>query len=91
MKEYEFTLKFIFSDASINPESFVDLLGEGGCDDALIGVGQAGQIALNFNREADNAFTAICSAIADVKYVIPEAVLIEATPGFVGNAKEVFL
>ena len=84
MKEYEFTLKFGFSNASINPESFVDLLGEGGCDDALIGVGQQGRIALNFNREAESALTAICSAIEDVKSVIPEATLIEATPDFVG-------
>lgn len=84
MKEYEFTLKFGFSNASINPESFVDLLGEGGCDDALIGVGQQGRIALNFNREAESAITAICSAIADVKSVISDAILIEATPDFVG-------
>lgn len=84
MKEYEFTLKFGFPDASINPESFVDRLGEGGCDDALIGVGQQGRIALNFNRKSESALTAICSAIADVKNVIPEAILIEATPDFVG-------
>jgi hypothetical protein len=36
MKEYEFTLKFNFSDISINPESFVDLLGRDGCDDATL-------------------------------------------------------
>lgn len=84
MKEYEFTLKFNFSDISINPESFVDLLGRDGCDDALIGVGPQGRIGLIFNREAENALTAVCSAIEDVKRVIPEARLIEATPDFVG-------
>ncbi len=84
MKEYEFTLKFNFSDASISPEYYVDLLGAGGCDDALIGVGQLGRIALNFNRQAESALNAVCSAIADVKKVIPDAVLIEATPDFVG-------
>lgn len=84
MQEYEFTLKFKFPDASISPDSYVDLLGSGGCDDALIGVGQLGRIALNFNREAENALTAVCSAIEDVKEVIPGVTLIEATPDFVG-------
>ncbi|WP_428356309.1 DNA-binding protein [Methyloprofundus sp.] len=84
MQEYEFTLKFKFPDASITPDSYVDHLGAGGCDDALIGVGQQGRIALNFNRQAESALNAVCSAIEDVKRVIPDAVLIEATPDFVG-------
>ncbi|MCK5356339.1 MAG: DNA-binding protein [Methyloprofundus sp.] len=84
MKEYEFTLKFIFSDTLISPDSYINLLGAGGCDDALIGVGQQGRIALNFNREAKSALNAVCSAIKDVKAVIPEAILIEAAPDFVG-------
>lgn len=84
MKEYEFTLKFIFSDTSINPAVYVDLLGESGCDDALIGLGQQGRVALNFNREAESALNAVCSAVEDVKRVIPEAKLVEAAPDFVG-------
>jgi predicted DNA-binding transcriptional regulator AlpA len=84
MQEYEFTLKFNFTDASINPESYLDNLAQAGCDDALIGIGQKGRIALNFNREADSALTALYSAIEQVKSVIPDAQLIEATPDFVG-------
>lgn len=84
MKEYEFTLKFKFSDASVDSESYIDLLGGGGCEDALIGIGQKGRIALNFNRQAESAINAVCSAVADVKKVIPKAVLVEATPDFVG-------
>ena len=84
MNEYEFTLKFQFYDTSIDPESYIDRLAEAGCDDALCGIGQHGRIALNFNRTADNALNAICSAIKDIKSVIPDAKLIEATPDFVG-------
>lgn len=84
MQEYEFTLKFNFTDASVNPEYYLDNLAQVGCDDALIGIGQKGRIALNFNREAESALTALCSAIEQVKSVIPDAQLIEATPDFVG-------
>ena len=84
MKEFEFTLKFSLPDVSINPNSYIERLGECGCDDALIGVGQSGRIALHFNRKADNARSAVFSAIRDVRTAIPEARLIEATPDLVG-------
>jgi hypothetical protein len=84
MQDYEFTLKFSFRDPSINPESYLENLNQAGCDDALIGIGQTGRIALNFNRTADSALSALCSAIADVKKAIPDAQFIEATPDFVG-------
>jgi hypothetical protein len=84
MKEYNFTLKFNFSDAQVNLESFIEQLYEGGCDDALIGIGKQGCIAMDFIREAPTAFEAVSNAIIDVKKVIPSAALIEATPDFVG-------
>ncbi len=84
MKEYEFTLKFSLQDASTHPKVYVEQLGAEGCDDALIGIGQNGRIALNFAREANSAFKAISSAILDVKRIIPDAKLIEATPDLVG-------
>ena len=84
MKEFDFTLKFAFLDAAVEAESFVEQLGEAGCDDAIIGIGQKGRIALQFSREADNALEAIISAIKDVKSVIPNAKLIESTPDLVG-------
>lgn len=83
-KEYEFTLKFSFPDTGVDPETYVSQLGEAGCDDAIIGIGQKGKIALQFDREAEDAHTAVLSAIRDVKSVIPEAKLIEATPDLVG-------
>jgi len=84
MKEYEFTLKFSLQDASINPEIYVEMLGANGCDDALVGIGQKGRIALTFARDATSAFEAISSALADIKRVISDAQLIEATPDLVG-------
>lgn len=83
-KEYEFTLKFSLPDPDVDPEAYVSQLGEAGCDDAIIGVGQKGKIALQFDREADNAYQAVLSAIGDVRNVIPNARLIEATPDLVG-------
>ena len=41
-------------------------------------------ISLDFMREAPSAFEAISGAITNVKKVIPNAILIEASPDFVG-------
>lgn len=84
MAVYEFVLKFTVGDAGMDPSQFLGALGEAGCTDALVGVGQLGVIGLDFAREADSAHEAIRDAIADVKQAIPEAVLMEATPDLVG-------
>lgn len=84
MHEYEFTLKFRLPTADGDPGQFVDALAEAGCDDATIGVGQRGRIALDFAREAGTAFDAIRSAVRAVRHAIPGAELIEASPDLVG-------
>ncbi|MNY01102.1 hypothetical protein D3C86_1336160 [compost metagenome] len=56
----------------------VERLAEEGCDDALVGVGQPGRLALEFVREAPSAHGAIEVAIEDVGRAIPNARLIEA-------------
>lgn len=84
MKEYEFTLKFSLKDATGNSEVYIEKLGYEGCDDALIGIGQNGRVALNFTRASSSAFDAVYSALADVKRAIPDASLVEATPDLVG-------
>ena len=84
MALYDFTLKFALGQQDADPESYVDRLYEAGCDDALIGIGKRGRIALDFSREADSAEQALLSAINNVKQAIPDAVFIEATPDFVG-------
>ena len=84
MAVYEFVLKFTVGVADTDPSQFINALGEAGCTDALVGVGQMGVVGLDFAREAPSAREAISSGIADVKRAIPEAVLVEATPDLVG-------
>jgi len=82
--EYTFTLKYQLAEQDANHEQLVERLGAAGCDDALVGIGQPGRIALEFVREAESAEAALLSAMADVKKAIPTAKLIEAAPDFVG-------
>lgn len=84
MQDYEFTLKFTLPNKNLDPDIYVEKLGVSGCDDALIGLGQKGRIALQFSRESTSASEAVISAIKDVKSVIPDASLVEATPDLVG-------
>ncbi|MFL6611619.1 MAG: helix-turn-helix transcriptional regulator, partial [Pseudomonas sp.] len=62
----------------------VERLGEAGCDDALIGIGQPGRMALEFTRDAPDAVEAVLSALADVQRAVPSAKLIEVAPDWVG-------
>ncbi len=82
--EYEFTLKFKLPISHTDADAVVERLGEPGCTDALVGLGQAGYIGLDFVREAQSAEAALLSAIDDVKHAVPGAVLVEAGPDFVG-------
>lgn len=84
MKEFDFLLKFDLHNPETDPEKFVNALHKAGCDDAVIGIGQHGRIALNFTRKASTAYEAVASAITAVKKAIPEARLVEATPDLVG-------
>lgn len=58
MSEYGLTLKFRMPDANADPEQFIDALADAVCDDAIVGIGQQGRIALNFTREAAPAVRA---------------------------------
>ena len=82
--EYTFTLKYQLAEQDANHDELVERLGAAGCDDALVGIGQPGRIALEFVREAESAQEALASALADIKRAIPSAKLIEAAPDFVG-------
>jgi hypothetical protein len=46
MNEFEFTLKFSLPDSTQNSQEHIEALGEAGCDDAIIGIGQKGRVAL---------------------------------------------
>ena len=82
--DYVFTLKYRLPDDETDLDALAERLDSGGCDDALAGIGPAGRLALEFTREAGSASAALLSALADVKAVVPEAVLVEAAPDFVG-------
>lgn len=82
--EYNFTLKYQLSDDDNDHDEIVERLGAAGCDDALVGIGIPGRIALMFAREAESANAAIVTALADVRAAVPAARLVEATPDLVG-------
>ena len=63
---------------------YVEALYEAGCDDATIGIGRHGYIALDFDRDAASANAAVESALRDVRKAIPAAKLVEASPDYVG-------
>ena len=84
MNTYDFTLTFALAERSSNPENYLDGLFEAGCDDALVGTGMPGSIALNFTRPAKSAENAIRQAVHDVQKAIPDAKLIELKPDLVG-------
>ncbi|QCI10978.1 DNA-binding protein [Pseudomonas putida] len=81
--EYEFTLKYQLPEDE-NVDVLLERLAEAGCDDAVIGIGQPGRLALAFARESRSAREAIESALNDVRTAVPSARLIEATPDLVG-------
>jgi predicted DNA-binding transcriptional regulator AlpA len=82
--EYEFILKFALPSPDDDPSNFLDSLYEAGCgDDAVIGVGKRGTIALDFSRHGASAEEAVLSAVQDVTKAIPGAVLTEVTPDLV--------
>ncbi|MEL7070253.1 MAG: DNA-binding protein [Cyanobacteria bacterium J06581_3] len=84
MKEYDFTLSFLLGCKDEDPAIYEEALFNNGCDDALVGVGRKGQIALMFIREAESAQDAIGSAISNVLESIPDARLCEAQPDLSG-------
>lgn len=83
MSEYEFTLTFA-SRPGGDTDGLVERLGAAGCDDAVVGIGAWGRLALAFTRQATTASAALVSALADVRRAEPHARLTEASPDFVG-------
>lgn len=78
--EYEITLKYQLRDGDGSVDDVVERLGAADCDDALVGIGRAGHLSLNFTREAASADAALFSALADVMRAVPSAKLLDATP-----------
>ena len=82
--EFIFTLKYVLENNETTEAELMERLAVGGCEDALVGVGQKGRLALEFSRQAANAQEAMRSALKDVKKAAPFAKLVEATPDLVG-------
>lgn len=84
MPGYDFELSYALPSPDADPDDFVDVLYEAGCDDALLGIGRRGHIGMMFTRHHDSAWNALMSAIRDVREAIPGARLEEAGPDLVG-------
>lgn len=84
MGQYNFSLKLALGQPDASPEKYLESLLREGCDDALVGLGRNGRIALNFTRDASSAVDAFLSALSAVKTAIPDATLVEAGPDLVG-------
>ena len=77
--EYTFTLKYALPPAESDMDALVERLGVKGCTDATVGVGQPGCVAPAFTRSAASENAALQSALNDVSWAIPLAVLVEAS------------
>lgn len=76
MTEFDFGLKFRIG-ANANRWEIIERLAECGCDDAVVGTGRPGRLALEFARRSTTVEQAISSALADVKRAVPGAELVE--------------
>jgi hypothetical protein len=76
--EFTLTLNYQLMSDDNDMGALVERLAEEGCDDALVGVGLPGRVALEFVPEAHSAHDAIERAIEDVRRALPNARLIEA-------------
>ncbi|MEX2530800.1 MAG: DNA-binding protein [Gemmatimonadota bacterium] len=81
--EHTFLLRYRLPE-DMATEEVVERLGAAGCDDALVGTGVPGRMALDFSREAESAGAALLSAMRDIREALPEARLVEAEPDLVG-------
>ncbi|MFG0329614.1 MAG: helix-turn-helix transcriptional regulator [Phycisphaerales bacterium] len=81
---YNFSLIFRLYEPPSKMDAMIEKMAQAGCDDAMVGIGHSGRIALEFDREANSAMDAVNSAKRDVESALPDAELIEATPDLVG-------
>ena len=83
-REYRFTLRYQLAGDDCDHDALVERLAEAGCDDALVGIGVARRLALEFTRNGPTAVAAIAGALDAVRRAVPGATLIEAAPDLVG-------
>ncbi len=86
-KTFEFTLIYLLPEDRPAAEDHLDALFEAGCEDAIPGMGKKFHIALEFNRDAVNAATAVASAKENVEAAIAGGKLVEVRPDIVGASE----
>lgn len=84
MSEYEFTLHLALRGVDELPDDLLEQLYEQGCDDALVGIGRPGHVALAFTRRVQTATEAVLTAIRDAYRAMPGSAVLEASPDLVG-------
>jgi len=82
--DYQFTLHFRLAHAVELNDADLDRLFAAGCDDANVGLGNPGHVALAFCRKADTASEALEIATSQVLSALPNAELTEAAPDLGG-------
>lgn len=75
--KFEFPLKYQVADCSGDMSKVVEVLGESGCTDAVVGIGRPGTVELIFTREAESAKAAVSSALNDVKKALASGRLVK--------------
>jgi hypothetical protein len=76
MMEFSFTLMYRVPDIGEDLSAFERCLAESGCDDALLGSGLPGILALRFQREGTVANDVARDTCVQVQNALPEAELI---------------
>jgi hypothetical protein len=87
VKEFEFDLMIALPAGERDEEAMLDALFEAGCDDAIVGTGASGLVALGFIREGMDADAVITEAVGQALSGLPEgATLREVRPDLVSLA-----
>lgn len=74
MESFSFTLTYKIAGHPLDSESVAESLYQYGCD-VLVGIGNQGEVALFFSKEAENITEAILTAHSEVSAIFPEMVL----------------
>lgn len=87
VKEFEFDLMIALPAGARDEDAMLDALFEAGCDDAIVGTGASGLVALGFIREGMDADAVITEAVGQALSGLPEgATLREVRPDLVSLA-----
>jgi hypothetical protein len=87
MREFEFDLMIALPAGERDEDAMLNALYEAGCDDAVVGTGAAGLVALGFIREGTDAEVVISEAVGQALKALPEgAMLREVRPDLVSLA-----